>query len=221
MLWHLPPSRSTLPTTTLPTYSLPAASSSLTTIHNNNSSSILTLGLILTQSQFLFCFIRLSSLRSSRTYYHLSTPSYTSSYNGSYYSPDSQHSAIFFRRRYPAAGFSKSHERVRTLGLRFTNDSDYMSPHFSLPTTTDILFSPSILVVQDEKNNTHLNDLRRSRPSSLVLNHPSPAIPSSPQPAFDPSPRISLNFGTWLSIRQTRIPHLFSRSQRPKSFACQ
>ena len=55
MLWHLPPSRSTLPTTTLPTYPLPAASSSLTTIHNNNSSSILSLGLILTQS--LFCVI--------------------------------------------------------------------------------------------------------------------------------------------------------------------
>ena len=34
MLWNLPPSRSTLPTT------LPAASSSLTTIHNNNSSRI-------------------------------------------------------------------------------------------------------------------------------------------------------------------------------------
>ena len=96
MLWHLPPSGSTLPTTTLPTYPLPAASYSLTTIHNNNSSSILTLGLILTQSQSLFCVIRLSSLRFSRTYYHLSTPSYISSYNGSYYSPYSQHSAIFF-----------------------------------------------------------------------------------------------------------------------------
>ena len=34
--------------------------------------------------------------------------------------------------------------------LMFTNDSDYMSPHFSLPTTTDLFFSPSILVVQDE-----------------------------------------------------------------------
>ena len=97
MLWHLPPSGSTLSTTTLPTYPLPAASYSLTTIHNNNSSNFLTLGLILTQSQSLFFVIRLSSLRfSSRTYYHLSTPSYTSSYNGSYYSPYSQHSAIFF-----------------------------------------------------------------------------------------------------------------------------
>ena len=73
MLWHLPPSRLTLPTT-LPTYPLPAASYSLTTIHNNNSSSILTLGLILTQSQSLFCVIRLSSLRFSRTSPLLPTP---------------------------------------------------------------------------------------------------------------------------------------------------
>ena len=115
-----------------------------------------------------------------------------------------QHSAIFFRRRYPAAGLSKSQERVRTMDydapnqpsslLMFTNDSDYISPHFSFP-TTDLFFSPSTLVVQDENNSTHLDDLRRSRHSSLALNYPSPAIPSSPQPTFDPSPRLSLNFG--------------------------
>ena len=79
--------------------------------------------------------------------------------------------------------------------LMFTNDSDYISPHFSFPTTTDLFFSPSILVVQDENNSTHLDDLRRSRHSSLALNYPSPAIPSSPQPTFDPFPRLSLNFG--------------------------
>ena len=98
----------------------------------------------------------------------------------------------------------QSHKRVRTVGLRcawptsfllmLTNDSDYMSPHY---------FSPN--------NYTHLDNPRRSRPSLVVSNYLSPAIPSSPLLTFHPSHRLSVNFS------QTEIPHLFPKSQRPKS----
>jgi len=80
--------------------------------------------------------------------------------------------------------------------LMFTNDSDYMSPHFSLNNNRSTLspfdhsFPSSNASGADENNITHLD-----RPSSQASNYPSPALSSSPQPTFDPSPRLSVNFG--------------------------
>ena len=81
----------------------------------------------------------------------------------------------------------------------FTNDSYYISPHFSPNNNRSTLspFDPSSPSSDpsgaDENNNNHLDDLGRSRPSSVVSDYPSPAIPSSPQPTFDPSPRLTVN----------------------------
>ena len=101
--------------------------------------------------------------------------------------------------------------------LVFTNDSDYMSPHFSLNNnwSTLSLFNHSSTSSNasgaNENNNTYLDNLRCSRPSSVASNYPSPAILFSPLPTFDPSPRLSVN------LSQIWIPHLFPKSQRPKS----
>ena len=146
-------------------------------------------------------------------YYHLSTPFYTSSYNGSYYSPYSQHSAIFFRGRYPAAGLFQipwaSTNPWTTMHLTLTNHPPCWCSQTILATGTCL---PTSLFQQrqiysfpflssdtsgTDENNIHLDDLRHSRPSvtftfiySFKL-----SLSSSPQPIFDPSPTLSLNFG--------------------------
>ena len=150
-------------------------------------------------------------------------PHHTSSYNGSYYSPYSQHSELSFSgddiqlQDFPTNSHMNEYEPLdydppnqpATSLLMFTNDSDYMSPHFSPNPNNRSTRSPfdhsspsSNASGADENNNnnnnniTHLDDLRRSRPSSVASNYPSPAIPSSPQPTtFDHSPRLSVNFG--------------------------
>ena len=95
--------------------------------------------------------------------------------------------------------------------LMFTNDSDYFSPHFS-PNNNRSTLSPfdhsstsSNASGAEENNNTHFDNLRRSRPSSVVSNYLSPAIPSSPLLTFHPSYRLSVNFS------QTGISHLFPK----------
>ena len=137
---------------------------------------------------------------------------HTSSYNGSYYSPYSQHSELSFSgddiqlqdfpnpmNEYEPLDYDAPNQPSSL--LMFTNDSDYMSPHFSPNNNRSTLspFDPSSPSSNasgaDENNNSHLDDLRRSRPSSVASNYPSPAIPSSPQPNFDHSPRLSVNFG--------------------------
>lgn len=134
---------------------------------------------------------------------------HTSSYNGSYYSPYSQHSELSFSgddiqlqdfpnpmNEYEPLDYDPPTDQPTSL-LMFTNNSDYMSPHFS-PNNRSTPFdhsSPSSNASgADENNITHLDDLRRSRPSSVASNYPSPALPSSPQPTFNPSPRLSANF---------------------------
>ena len=120
-------------------------------------------------------------------------------------SPYSQHSQLSFsgddiqlqdfpnsKNKYEPLDYDAPNEPSSL--LVFTNDSDYMSPHY---------FSPN--------NNTHLDNPRRSRPSLVVSNYLSPAIPSSPLLTFHPSHRLSVNFS------QTGIPYLFPKSQRPKS----
>ena len=135
---------------------------------------------------------------------------HTSSYNGSYYSPYSQHSELSFSgddiqlqdipnqmNEYEPLDYDAPNQPASLLML--ANDSDYMSPDFSLDNRlTRSPFdhsSSSNANGADENNITHLDDIRRSRPSSVASNYPSPALPSSPQPTFDPSPRLSVNFG--------------------------
>ena len=170
-------------------------------------------------------------------YYHLSTLSTPppTTY-GSDYSPYSQHSAIFFRRRYPAAGFfqipwaSTNPWTTTRMHLTLTNHPPCWCSQTILATST---YLPTSLFQQrqiysfpllssdtsgTDERNIHLDDLRHSRPSSIASNYPS-------RPHLNPSLIHLLDYPsileTWLSIRQTRIPHLFPRSQRPKSFACQ
>jgi hypothetical protein len=134
---------------------------------------------------------------------------HTSSYNGSYYSPYSQHSELSFSgddiqlqdfpvsmNEYEPVDYDAPNQPTSL--LMFTNDSDYMSPHFdpnnrSTRSPFDHSSPSSNASGVDDNNNAHLDDLRRSRPSSVASNHP---LPSSPQPnTFDPSPRLSVNFG--------------------------
>jgi hypothetical protein len=134
---------------------------------------------------------------------------HTSSYNGSYYSPYSQRSELSFSgddiqlqdlpnpmSEYEPLDYDAPNQPASL--LMFTNDSDYMSPHFSLNnrSTRSPFDHSSPSNGADENNITHLDDLRHSRPSSVASNYPSPALPSSLQPAFDPSPRLSVNFGS-------------------------
>jgi hypothetical protein len=135
---------------------------------------------------------------------------HTSSYNGSYYSPYSQHSELSFSGDdIQLQDFSNSMDDYQPLDydapnqpslLMFTSDSDYMSPHFSpndrsTRSPFDHSSPSSNASAADENNLAHLDDLRRSRPSSVASNYPSPALPPSPQPTFHPSPRLSTNFG--------------------------
>ena len=94
---------------------------------------------------------------------------------------------IFFRRQYPAAELSNPKSEYEPLDydapdqpsilLMFTNDADYFSPHFSpknnRSTLSSIDHSSSSKNASgaDESNNTHLDNLRRSRPSSVVSNY--------------------------------------------------
>lgn len=136
---------------------------------------------------------------------------HTSSYNGSYYSPYSQHSELSFSgddiqlqdipipmNEYEPLDYDAPNQPASL--LMFTNDSDYMSPDFSLNNnrSTRSPFdhsSSSNANGADENNITHLDDIRRSRPSSVASNYTSPALPSPGQPTFDSSPRIPANFG--------------------------
>ena len=103
----------------------------------------------------------------------------------------------------------------------FTNDSYYISPHF-FPNNNRSTLSPfypsspsSNASGADENNNNHLDDLGRSRPSSVVSDYPSPAIPSSPQPTFDPSPRLNVNV-----VKDYPYAEVEYCTSSPKSFAC-
>ena len=163
----------------------------------------------------------------------------TSSYNGSYYSPYSQHSELsetgddIILQNFP--GSMNDYEpldydppnQAPSL-LMFTNDSDYMSPHFSPNNRStrspfDHSSPSSNASGADESNIAHLDDPRRSRPSSVASNYPSPAIPSSPQPNFDPSPRLSVNFGNmsvhtpnWSNVPLPQLsPNLNAQSPLP------
>jgi hypothetical protein len=161
------------------------------------------------------------------------------SHNGSYYSPYSQHSELSFSgddiqlqdlpnpmNEYEPYNYDAPNQPASL--LMFTNDSDYMSPHFSPNNrSTRSPFdhsSPSSNVSgADENNLTHLDELRRSRPSSVASSYPSPALPSSPQPTFDPSPRLSVNFGNmsvhtpnWNTVPLPQLsPNLNARSPLP------
>ena len=145
-----------------------------------------------------------------------SPPLHTSSYNGSLYSPYSQNSELSFSgddiqlqdfpnhmNEYEPLDYDAPNQPSSL--LMFTNDSDYMSPHFSPNNRStrspfDHSSPSSNASGPDDNNIAHLDDLRRSRPSSVASNYPSPAIPSSPQPTFDHSPRLSVNFGN-MSVR--------------------
>jgi hypothetical protein len=136
---------------------------------------------------------------------------HTPSYNGSYYSPYSQHSELSFSgediqlqdfpgpmNEYEPLDYDPPNQPASL--LMFTNDSDYMSPHFSpnnrsTRSPLDHGSPSSNASGPDDSNINHLDDPRRSRPSSVASNYHSPALPSSPQPTFDPSPRLSVNFG--------------------------
>ena len=167
------------------------------------------------------------------------TSPHTSSYNGSYYSPYPQHSELSFSGDdIQLQDFPNSMSEYEPLDydapnqpaslLMFTNDSDYMSPHFSPNNaSTRSPFdhgSPSSNASgADENNIDHLDDLRRSRPSSVASNYPSPALPSSPQPTFNPSPRLSANFGNmsfhspnWNTVPLPQVsPNLNTQSPLP------
>ena len=128
---------------------------------------------------------------------------YTSgSFNGSYYSPYSQHSELSFSDHdiqledfplsindYEPSDYDPPNQPVSL--LMFTHDSDYMSPHFP-PNNFDHSSPSSNASGVDD--NTHLDESWLSRPSSAASNHPSPAIPSSPQPTFHTSPILSSDF---------------------------
>ena len=139
---------------------------------------------------------------------------HTSSYNGSYYSPYSQHSELSFSgddiqlqdfpagmNEYEPSDYDAPNQQGSL--LMFTNDTDYMSPHFSLNNTStrspfDHSSPSSNASGVDENNLNHLDDLRHSRHSSVASNQRSPSQPPtshSPQPTFHPSPRLSANFG--------------------------
>ena len=92
---------------------------------------------------------------------------------------------IFFRRRYPVAELSPNpmndYEPLdydppneSTSSLMFTNDSDYMSSRFSANNNRSTLLpfdhssTSSNASGADENNNTHLDNRRHSRPSSVV-----------------------------------------------------
>ena len=164
---------------------------------------------------------------------------HTSSYNGSYYSPYSQHSELSFSgddiqlqdfpnpmNEYEPLDYDAPNQPASL--LMFTNDSDYMSPHFSPNNRStrspfDHSSPSSNTSGADENNITHLDDIRRSRPSSVASNYPSPALPSPPQPTFDPSPRLSANFGnmsvhtpTWNTAPLPQIsPNVNAQSPLP------
>ena len=109
---------------------------------------------------------------------------------------------LLFRGRYSVAGHFESHERVRTSGLRCTNQPSSLlmftttyHPTF-LPTTTDLLFPLSILVPHPATQVVQMKTITTIFTIlgvPVVSDYPSPAIPSSPQPTFDPSPRLTVN----------------------------
>jgi hypothetical protein len=132
-------------------------------------------------------------------YFDSASPQLPPSYSGSYYSPFSQHSELSFSgeeiqlhdfpapvNEYEPSDYDAPNQPVSL--LMFTNDSDYMSPHFS-PSFDHSSPSSNASGVDD---NIHLDESARSRASSVASNHPSPA---SPQPTFHPSPRLSVDFG--------------------------
>ena len=164
---------------------------------------------------------------------------HTSSYNGSYYSPYSQHSELSFSgediqlqdfpntmNEYEPVDYDAPNQPTSL--LMFTNDSDYMSPHFSPNNSStrspfDHSSPSSNASGADENNLSHLDDIRRSRPSSVASNYPSPALPPSPQPNFNPSPRLSANFGNmsfhtpnWNTVPLPQVsPNLNAQSPLP------
>ena len=141
------------------------------------------------------------------TFEHTTSPPlpHTSS---SYYSPYSQHSELSFsgddiQLQDFAVGMDgyepSDYDAPNQQGLLlFTNDTDYMSPHF---TRSFDHSSPS-------SDDNH--DPRRSRPPSAGSNHQGES--HSPQPTFHPSPRLSVNFGN-MSVHTPNwgtvpLPHL-------------
>jgi len=134
----------------------------------------------------------------------------------SYYSPYSQHSELSFTaddillqdfptamNEYEPSDYDPPNQQGSL--LMFTNDTDYMSPHFSPNNPSDSHRStrspfdhgsPQSNASGADENNNH--DPRRSRASSVASNHPSPGLPPtshSPQPTFHPSPGLSVTFG--------------------------
>ena len=163
---------------------------------------------------------------------------HTSSYNGSYYSPYSQHSELSFSgddiqlqdfsgpmNEYEPLDYDAPNQPASL--LMFTNDSDYMSPHFSPNArSTRSPFDHSSPSSNDgvDENNNHLDETSHSRASAVASNHHSPALPSSPQPAFvDPSRRLSVNFGNmsvhtpnWSNVALPQLsPNLNAQSPLP------
>ena len=130
------------------------------------------------------------------------SPPLPPSYSGSYYSPYSQHSELSFSgediqlqdfpvpvNEYEPSDYDAPNQPVSL--LMFTNDSDYMSPHFS-PNNTSFDHSSPSSNTSGVDENIQLDESAHSRASSVASNHPSPA---SPQPTFYPSPRLSVDFG--------------------------
>ncbi|KAF8805438.1 hypothetical protein BYT27DRAFT_7258555 [Phlegmacium glaucopus] len=157
----------------------------------------------------------------------------------SYYSPYSQHSELSFSaddillqdfptgmNEYEPSDYDAPNQQGSL--LMFTNDSDYMSPHFSPNNPSDSHrstrspfdhSSPSSNASGvDESNNVnnHLDSSRRSRASSVASNHPSPGQPPtshSPQPTFQSAPGLSVTFGnmsvhtpTWGTVPLPQLP---------------
>ena len=180
---------------------------------------------------------------------------HTPSYNGSHYSPYSQHSELSFSgddillqdfpsnmNDYEPSEYDAPNQQSSL--LMFTSDTDYMSPHFSNNNTSDphrstrspFDHSSPSSNASGVDDNIHLEEPRRSRPSSVASNHPSPSIPRtshSPQPTFHPSPRLSVNFGnmsvhtpTWGTAplpqhspnlnAQVPLPHLHKPQSPPR-----
>ncbi|KAJ3485219.1 hypothetical protein NLJ89_g11916 [Agrocybe chaxingu] len=153
----------------------------------------------------------------------LSSPpfAHTPSYNGSYYnSPYSQHSELDFtgdelnfdllRELTASSGQMNDYEpseydapQTNSL-LMFTNDTDFMSPHFSPGHVADSHrtrgspfdhSSPASSNGADNDANANNNGGRHSRASSVASNHPSPGaapLSHSPQPGFHNSPRLDV-----------------------------
>ena len=157
---------------------------------------------------------------------------HTPSYNGSYYSPYSQHSELSFSgddiqlqdfpgpmNEYDPLDYDVPNQPASFLML--TNDSDYMSSHFSPSTRStrspfDHSSPSSNASGVNENDNIHLDDARRSRASSVVSNRPSPPLSSSPQPSFDPSPVNSGNMSVytpnWSAVPIPQLPPNLAQS---------